>query len=65
VRWNEDLRLICQLHQETMQAMKKQFCDEREVFFLQASVWTHIVVTLALVAVAIVLVECLLWIGTH
>ncbi len=65
MRQDEDLKLICQLHQETMQAMEKQIRDEREVFFLQVGVWKQIFVTLALVAVAIVTVECLRWTGTH
>ena len=65
MRRNKDLKFICQLHQETMQAMEKQIRDEREVFFLAVGMWKQIFVTLALVAVAIVLVECLRWTGTH
>ncbi|MFL6613853.1 MAG: hypothetical protein ACJ8LD_09070 [Pantoea agglomerans] len=45
--------------------MDKQIRDEREVFFLAVGMWKQIFVTLALVAVAIVLVECLRWTGTH
>lgn len=62
---DEDLKLIRQLHQETMQAMQKQIRDEREVFFLPVGVWKKIFISLALVALAIVLVECLRWSGAH
>lgn len=65
MRQGEDLKFICQLHQETMQAMEKQIRDEREVFFLAVGMWKQIFVTLALVTVAIVLVECLRWSSTH
>jgi len=65
VRQDEDLKFIRQLHQETMQAMQKQIRDEHEVFFLPVGVWKQIFVTLALVAVAVVLVECLRWTGIH
>ncbi len=65
MRQGEDLKFICQLYQETMQAMEKQIRDEREVFFLAVGMWKQIFVTLVFVAVTIVLVECLRWSSTH
>lgn len=65
MRHDEDLKLIRQLHQETMLAMQRQIRDEREVLFLPIGVWKKISVCVASVVIAFILVECLRGNGIH